>query len=246
MLPRSSALRCCCGLLFLTLGCSRSAVVTLPENPSRSDEISTVARAQDGEPDAGDFSTPEDAGGAPLAKSLPPKQSKAAESNRPKAVRLSSTSVDWKLPAVTLPPTHSAPPRLPAQPRSSSLRPRLVTAESLNEPPDAPILPQIQALPEWERVRVASADVNEPLSLPILALPVSDRASLDDPTMEASIAAAVSATIPSRTAKAPFLKLTLPDPYDHRRRLTTTMTESEQPLTATPRIPEKSRTVPPR
>lgn len=73
------------------------------------------------------------------------------------------------------------------------------------------------ARPKTGRIRAPSPDVNQPLPLPILAQPISDRASLDDPTRDASIAAATSARIPPRTRKAPFIKGTLPDPYDHRR-----------------------------
>ena len=242
---------CCCGLLFVSLGCSRSAVVVVPDNPSSADESTAserrVARGQDGETDGVAFAFPEDEGGVLLAKVLPPTETEAAETDRAKPVRRSSVSANWKLPALPLPPTLTALPRLPAPSKPSHLRPRLAIEETLGELPDAVILPQIQALPNGERVSVASVDANEPLALPILALPVTDRASLDDPTMEASIVAAVAATIPSRTAKAPFLKLTLPDPYDHRRSETTpTLPESDQPLTATLRTPGNPRTTPPR
>lgn len=71
--------------------------------------------------------------------------------------------------------------------------------------------------PEAGRIRAPSPDVNQFIPLPILAQPISDRASLDDPTRDASTAAATAAPIPSRTRKAPFVKRTLPDPYDHRR-----------------------------
>ena len=71
--------------------------------------------------------------------------------------------------------------------------------------------------PQAVPIRAPSPDGNQPIPLPILAQPISERASLDDPTRDASTAAATAATIPPRTRKAPFVKQTLPDPYDHRR-----------------------------
>lgn len=77
------------------------------------------------------------------------------------------------------------------------------------------------------RSRVPSPDVNQPIPLPILAQPLSDRASLEDPTTSASTAAALTAPMPPRTRKAPFVNRTLPDPYERRR---TTISVPEEPI----------------
>jgi hypothetical protein len=69
--------------------------------------------------------------------------------------------------------------------------------------------------------------------------PVSDRASLDDPTDDASSAAALSASIPARTTKAPFLKLTLPDPYDRRRTGLPASEESKDFPLGSPQTPRR-------
>ena len=104
-------------------------------------------------------------------------------------------------------------------------------------------LPALPSLPDGGRVRIPSVDANQPISLPILAQPVSDRAPLDDPTADASATAALAAPIPSRTTKAPFLKRTLPDPYDHRRSRTTAAPEEQtEPPLGTPQTPSQPAT----
>jgi hypothetical protein len=130
-------------------------------------------------------------------------------------------------------------PRLPASTPSSPLRPRLILDETLGGFPDALILPQVPDFPDAGRVRVPSRDVHEPLALPIQGQPVPDRASLDDPTTDASIAAALAAPIPARTTKAPFLKLTLPDPYEHRRTGVPAPEESREFPLGSPQTPRR-------
>jgi hypothetical protein len=245
MLPRTIALLrpiylgC---LLVSALGCSRSAVVVAPEGATRAEEpvATPLARGQNGETDGANFSFPDDAGGALLAKVLPPKETAAARIDRVETARQPARPAEPKPPALPLPIAHAAMPRLPAPARPVPLQPRLVIEETLDGLSHPLALPQIQSLPDAGRVRVPSVDVNEPLALPVVAHPVPDRASLDDPTAEASIAAALAAPIPSRTAKASFLKLTLPNPYEHRRPTTgVDPAEQTEPPVGSPRTPAK-------
>jgi hypothetical protein len=200
------------------------------------------ARAAKNDTEAAPFRFPEDAGGRLLAKVLPPKDAEPAR-RQPLASPArrgsvpSSASAYGKLPALALPPASAALPRLPGEARHGTLRPTLVLDETLGGLPDTPVLPQVPSLPEGRRVRVPSLDVNESIPLPILARPMSDRASLDDPTLDASAAAAIAAIVPSRTNKAPFLKLTLPDPYDHRRTEVPSEEESKEFPVGTPQRP---------
>lgn len=90
-----------------------------------------------------------------------------------------------------------------------------------------------------QRVRVPSVDVNQPIPLPILAKPSADRAPLDDATTEASNAAVLSARTPERTKPMPFLKLTLPDPFENRRPVVPPLTPSEEVPNTTPRVPSR-------
>jgi hypothetical protein len=242
MFHRSSTLLakiCCGGLLLTVLGCSRSAVVVTPEAASRADEPAAppVARGKIDEPAATPFAFPEDAGGVLLAKVLPPKEPEAPRTDRTEPARQPMTSRRIDLPALPLPPNHATMPRLPAPAKTAPLRPRLVLDETPSGLPDSPILPQLPSLPDGGRVRVPSVDVNQPIPLSMLARPVADRASLDDPTADASAASALAAPIPSRTTKAPFLKLTLPDPYDHRRTGVPAPEESKEFPVGSPQMP---------
>jgi hypothetical protein len=114
----------------------------------------------------------------------------------------------------------------------------MVMEEPLADFSDEPLRPPLPPLPAGGRIRVPSVDVHQPIPLPIRSQPVPDRASLEDPTAEISTAAARAAKMPSRKGKAPFLKWTLPDPYEHRRpQQITAPPESAQPVTGTPRTP---------
>ena len=100
--------------------------------------------------------------------------------------------------------------------------------------------PEPGTLPAGELVRAPSVDVNRPPPLPGLGGPALDRAPLDDPTADGSLAAALAAAPPERTAPAPFQKLTVPDPFEHRQvvRLHTTPAEDTTPVAAAPRGPK--------
>jgi hypothetical protein len=130
------------------------------------------------------------------------------------------------LQAADLPPP--APPQTPGRP----VKPRTV-------PEDAPLArhfsqpeaPQMLVWPTQPLLRLWSADVNEPLPLPILGTGVRDRASLDDPSVEASVVAAQATLTPARTQPVPFQPMNLPDPYEHRHtmRLRTPVDEVPAP-----------------
>ena len=88
------------------------------------------------------------------------------------------------------------------------------------------------------RIRVPSVDVNKPMPLPITAKPAPDRAPLDDPTVEAANAAALSGTTPARTKPAAFLKLSPPDPFENRKPVAPPMTQPEEVPNTTPQLPK--------
>jgi hypothetical protein len=74
--------------------------------------------------------------------------------------------------------------------------------------------------------------VDRPLDLPLLSHALQDRASLTDPTLPMSTKAAMRAKIPPRTTPAPFVRETLPDPFEHRQviRLRKQPKEDQVPL----------------
>jgi hypothetical protein len=233
---------CWCGLLLELAGCSRSAVVVAPEGTTRAEELAppVLAREQSDEADEAIAPLfPDDAGGRLLAKMLPPREPDNIRLPHPGVPRSAGASIRMDPPDLPLPPSQAAMPRLPALARSSPLRPRLVLEESLGGWTETLVLPQQQSLPDAGRVRVPSEDVNQPIPLPVVTQPVPDRASLDDPTADESAAAALAAPLPMRTTPAPFLKLSLPDPYDHRRADVPTPAESREFPLGRPQMPRR-------
>jgi hypothetical protein len=105
----------------------------------------------------------------------------------------------------------------------------------------APHLPEQPRLAVGPRVHLASPDVNAPIPLPLLGQQVQDRSSFDDPTLDASLALALALSPPLRITPAPFLRLLLPNPFEHRDaiRLRQAPDEETTPVTATPRVPGK-------
>lgn len=111
--------------------------------------------------------------------------------------------------AAVLPPAPPKPEGKPVRPRTLPEDAPLVRNFSQ---PEAP--PAVQ-MPVGPLVRLWSNDVNEPLPLPILGTGVRDRASLADPSLEASVAAAQAKLSPVRTQMVPFQPHNLPDPFEH-------------------------------
>lgn len=106
-----------------------------------------------------------------------------------------------------------------------------------------PLPPQRVDFPTGERVRVASRDVTEPVALPRLTVRPVDATPSDDPTAAASTAAALSAAPPQRVNPAPYLRLALPDPFEHRDvvRLPRPNTDHLPPAPVPVQLPEYKR-----
>jgi hypothetical protein len=193
--------------------------------------------AKDGE----GFRFPEDRGGQLLGKVLLPSEKTAAPpdsvSTGPRP-HTSSPTLDQ--PAVPLTPSRLDVPRLPSVRKESSNRLRPLPDESpLTTLHTDPQPPQTQVLPAGERARVPGPDPIQPAPLPLIAQPLPDRASLDDPGAEFSAAAVQSATVPARSKLAPFVRQNLPDPFENRDtiRLRNTPDEHPDPQTAAPKGP---------
>ncbi len=121
---------------------------------------------------------------------------------------------DVPSPAATVSPPASI---LLEKSRGKPVRPTLLEGEApLSRQRIEVDPPAAVKLPAAPKMAWPSPDINQPIPLPILARPVVDRASLDDPSGDASQAAALASTIPDRTTPAPFLRLNLPDPFEHR------------------------------
>jgi len=187
------------------------------------------------------FRFPDDKGGQMLAKVLPPadKLPLGDESVLSQPKRLPGAAV-LEHPSVPLGPNQGQVPRLPAARKGPPLRPRPLT-DDLPLSRTRPEPPHETQFPAGERVRLPGPDVEQPAPLPMLAVPVPDRTSSDDPTADFSSAAVQSAAAPVRAAPAPYVKLSVPDPFENRDviRLRQTPPEKSDPVTATPKPPMK-------
>lgn len=202
------------GLIAASTGCGRRAVSPTQDAAAADpDQVPHSAPAADGPP----FHFPNDAGGALLAKTLPP----AEPHGLPGAAgpRRLPPPAGLTVPPLPPPPSLALSPPAPAERNRKPLEPRLVSEETLGLDRGDPDPPQPRSFVVGDRIRLPSEDVNLPAPLPILARPTPDRASLDDPTGDASAAAALAASMPSRTNPVPYFRVTLPDPFADRRPL---------------------------
>jgi len=193
--------------------------------------------------DAGPFRFPDDEGGKLLARLLaPPESLPPTRTTEPRQRRGVKT-----LPNLTAPPS----PQVVVLPRLTAEEPRRTPAPQLLAPElplggheEPVIIPPMPSFSVGERLRVPSSDVDKPVDLPPTAQPLADRASLADPTLPASREAVLSATMPGRKGPAPFLRFTLPDPFEHRDtvRLRTPLGTEQGPvllLAPPPRRPQR-------
>jgi hypothetical protein len=162
------------------------------------------------------FHFPQDKGGAILAQFLPPSDKAGQLALAPSVPLHFPVFAALERPALALPALSGELPRLNTANLVSS-RPHSLPEETplLNQR-SVPVPPEVTLLPAGERIRLSSVDVHQPVPLPILARDTPDRGSLDDATADATLAAALAATPPGRTAAAPFEKVSLPEPYEHR------------------------------
>jgi hypothetical protein len=220
------------------VGCSSRAKIVAPG----ADELAPdrMAEVKDPGQAAGDgFAFPKDAAGVVLLRLLKPADvgGQPEKATRPKPWK-SPKSPELSMGPLPPTPAQGLVPALSGQGKGMPPQPHLVSPEDLGMPEERVQLPVEPVLAATERARADSIDVHQPAALPMLARAVPDRASLEDPTADASNAAALAATLPQRLMPAPFLRLTVPEPYENRRPLTLPVPpESAEPITATPQPP---------
>jgi hypothetical protein len=213
---------------MVVAGCSRSVdqppeaksiVITEPTDSMTVDE-SPAAKGDDAPPaEQGQFTFPNDSGGRALAKTLAP------------AIPPPMPPMPPGAPAAPrerrLPPIHEAP--LPTRPVALGPPPRLAILATKEPRPVAlpervpqslggllPDLPPRGELPTGPLVRQDGRDIAKPAELPILsAKPVADRAPLTDPTLEFTARSVINPTLPFRTTPAGFIRIPVPDPFEH-------------------------------
>ena len=127
---------------------------------------------------------------------------------RPIPRRLADPQLPWGI-------ADAEPPRIPspkfAPPRPHP-KPELGALAHFRAAPD---LPQPIAFNAGQPVIQWAPDTRTPSPMPILAVYARDRASLADPSLEASVAATLTPQQPERLAPAAFSPANLPDPFEH-------------------------------
>jgi hypothetical protein len=233
------------GAVSVLAGCGRQPVVVL--NPDGVALAKGADNGKDGDSPKGvagggeGFRFPGDPGGKHLGTLLPPRENFRLPPESPSGPRPHPALPALENPTLPPPLGQAALPRLSAEKASRPARPGPL-------PEDTPLLsyygtppqPHEPALTPGVLAKAPSPSVGRPVPPPVLGQPVPDPAPLDDPTTDASLAAALAAPMPSRTNPAPFLKLTLPDPFENREtgRLRGTPPEDGSPVAATPQLPK--------
>jgi hypothetical protein len=184
------------------IGCARKPTPADIEAASATPASVTAEKVGDG------FAFPKDRGGQLLSTYLPPTTTGFHPEPPRTAVSIAPVAPIVHEPkALAFPPSTAEVPRLTVAETRRPLRPVPLT----DEPPlsanlTTVVLPGRERLPVMAGIHLPSPSGEEPAPLPILARAKEDRASLADPTAEASRAAALTAT-PQRTEPAPFQKV---------------------------------------
>ena len=213
------------GMLLVSLmlagefGCGKGPAAVGDETTHHSSLVTHPSSISTHQPDE-EFPLPADREGRLLADNLrPSNQIPRLGDDKIASPKRRSGAAKLDNPDVPLPPVIvNSPAPIPlAQAKTKPVQPRLLQGEApLNRDRIETAGPVAIKLHAGPKIAWPSPDVNQPIPLPILARPVVDRASLDDPSGDASQAAALASTVPGRTTPAPFLRLSLPDPFEHR------------------------------
>jgi hypothetical protein len=185
----------------------------------------------------GTFAFAEDGGGKILAKILPPAEPARLPPDAKTGPKPRTGLAVLERPEL---PPKVLNPAIPgvSQAKRSPLRPHPpLESAPLADFRDDLIVPQRPELPRTELVRQLTRDVTEPALLPQLAKPLADRAVLDDPTAEFSGQRVVAHQPPMRETPTPFVRINLPEPFEHRA--ATKPLDSEPPVVSPVPAPPK-------
>jgi hypothetical protein len=136
-------------------------------------------------------------------------------------------------PTLKLPPFQGKAPRLKVMSSGRPPRPHPVAegmplySQRLTPRPPVDIQLAAAAPLKWP-----SPNTDDVPALPTLAVQQPDRAPLSDPTGEASASAALQPVTAARTSAAPFVRLNLPDPFEHRDTVRLRTPPPEDPMPA--------------
>jgi hypothetical protein len=218
--------RVLCFLFLLQAGCARRAAVdTEPPGEPHGipSDVTSLSVSAESHVDTGDLGERLVArAAAPDTPALPPIE-RFSSSPVPRSpsdwlvdpdssqrVKLSPppTSATLPIAARPAPPAEGVPPDLGAGARTVPAKPKLPVAPAATK---------------------RSRDMNLLPPLPPLGRPASDRVSLEDPTTEFGAAVITKPSVKIQLAPAPFLKVTVPDPFEFSEQIRPTIPASSEP-----------------
>lgn len=182
---------------------------------------------------------PTDAGGALLKKMLPPRVALPDILRHPHQPKVKSGPAEIENPSGMKTPALTSVVRLAPLGTQTAPGPRIQLPESLPDLTSELATPSSVELSVGKKVTSNRLDVSGPLDLPSMAPYTPDRASLEDATRQPSLEAVLIAPIPVRAAVAPFVRQSIPDPFENRRVVQFQHPELEpiQPLSKSPSAP---------
>lgn len=224
----------------VALQAAPDAVTPKPAPPAGVLALAEKPAGAEADAPAEGFVFPTDKGGKLLEQRLTPAAKLPALPEDPAQPRHRAVPATIARPELPLPTNPIPVARLPLATSANPVRPRALA----DEPPLAhnkaePSRPQRSELPTVALVRLPAVDAERPALLPTLAQPVLDREPLTDPTTDASLKAALAAVPPERTTPAPFVRESLPDPFENGQvvKVRTPPADADAPYTGPPRLP---------
>lgn len=123
-------------------------------------------------------------------------------------------------------------PTLPSNPPGATRPMPLPEKVPIDLAPAHVVLPERITFRVGPLVKIEAPDVKQPVAVPILAQMKTDRASLDDPTIDFSNQSIISDNLPLRSTPAPFVKVNLPDPFENIPMAKAKIVVKDDPATA--------------
>jgi hypothetical protein len=212
-------------MVTFAAGCGQSpappAVAEVPAvaeapDPTKHEPAPTTKADSAPLPDGGTFPFPDDAEGKALAKTLAPAPLPPIPPAGPVMPRERKLPAFLDAPAPAPPGTASIAPRLSLPAGKEVLPAPLPERVPRDLGGSLPQLPARDELPTGPLIRQPGPDISKPADLPILSSrPVTDRAPLTDPTLEFTARSVISLNLPLRSTPLGFLRIALPDPFEH-------------------------------
>jgi hypothetical protein len=174
------------------------------------------------------FEYPADLGGKAVAKAVAPDRPALTADRAAPAPKLRVLPAKFRDPDATTKVSYALPPIPHAKPAVVRLvaPPERVPVD-LGRGFDA--IPSRPTFPVAAGITERAPDVKIPPAMPTLGRPLAERVGLDDPTSELANAGIVAPPVKVAVAQSPFLKVSLPDPFELGTQVKPTVPPAAEP-----------------